>query len=84
MRHNHRLLRHRYIPFGGGPRKCIGQEYAKVLLKTILIEMFRRFRGWELTGGELPKMKAIPTLHPADGLPLDLYPREVVGVVGRR
>ena len=73
----------RFIPFGGGPRTCIGREYARLIIKIALIEMFRHYRKWELANKKLPKMKAIPTLHPADGLPCILYPREDYGVVKR-
>lgn len=33
-----------YIPFGGGPRNCIGQHLAQLEAKMILIEIFRHFR----------------------------------------
>ncbi|XP_076812625.1 cytochrome P450 26B1-like isoform X2 [Clavelina lepadiformis] len=72
---------YRFIPFGGGPRTCVGRTYARLIIKLALIEMFRHFRKWELTSDKLPRMKAIPTLHPVDGLPLKLFPRERIGVV---
>jgi len=73
----------RYIPFGGGARMCIGREYARLIIKLTLIEMLRSFKSWQLVNPKLPRMKSIPTLHPADGLPCKFYPREKVGVLDR-
>nr|XP_009859215.1 cytochrome P450 26B1 isoform X2 [Ciona intestinalis] len=74
----------RFIPFGGGPRVCIGQEYARIIMKVSLIEMIRCNSSWKLANKTLPKMVAIPTLHPKDGLPVHLQPRKTVGVVTSR
>ncbi|RYZ81482.1 MAG: cytochrome P450, partial [Proteobacteria bacterium] len=31
-----------YFPFGMGPRLCIGQKFALIEMKTILVEILRR------------------------------------------
>uniref|UniRef100_H2YEH0 Cytochrome P450 n=1 Tax=Ciona savignyi TaxID=51511 RepID=H2YEH0_CIOSA len=70
--------KYRYIPFGGGPRMCIGQDYARTISKLAIIEMIRCNSGWKLANEKLPKMVSIPTLHPKDGLPVILEPRDKV------
>nr|CAB3235463.1 cytochrome P450 26B1 [Phallusia mammillata] len=71
----------KYIPFGCGPRNCPGQEFARMVIKLVVVEMIRRFKGWELTGQNPPVMRAIPTLRPADGMPVKLFPRKRAGFV---
>lgn len=59
--------RFQYVPFGGGSRMCVGKEFAKVLLKTFLVEVATRCR-WSLLNGP-PTMKTGPTVYPVDNLP---------------
>ncbi|XP_012672827.1 cytochrome P450 26A1-like [Clupea harengus] len=59
--------RFNYIPFGGGSRMCVGKEFAKVLLKTFLIELTQHC-NWTLSNGP-PTMKTGPTVYPSDNLP---------------
>ncbi|XP_062382066.1 cytochrome P450 26A1 [Sardina pilchardus] len=59
--------RFNYIPFGGGSRMCVGKEFAKVLLKTFLIELTQQC-NWTLSNGP-PTMKTAPTVYPSDNLP---------------
>jgi len=60
---------------------CIGQEFAKLIIKLTIIEMVRQYEGWDYVNEGLPKMVAIPVLRPADGLPLNLSPRKHPGVI---
>lgn len=66
----------RWIPFGGGPRICVGREFARMQFKLFLIEFVRTFRNVEFADGKPPKLFAIPFLHPTNGLPVKLYARE--------
>ena len=63
--------RHRcaYMPFGAGPRTCIGATFAMVEGKAILATLLERAR-FELPEGEEPVPLARITLRPKDGLRL--------------
>uniref|UniRef100_A0A674C6C6 Cytochrome P450 26A1 n=1 Tax=Salmo trutta TaxID=8032 RepID=A0A674C6C6_SALTR len=61
--------RFNYIPFGGGTRMCVGKEFAKVVLKVVLIELTLRC-NWTLSNGP-PTMKTGPTVYPVDNLPTE-------------
>ncbi|CCF32734.1 cytochrome P450 52A11 [Colletotrichum higginsianum] len=34
-----------YIPFGGGPRTCIGQQFVLVQMSYVLVRLFQRYTG---------------------------------------
>jgi len=52
-----------YIPFGGGPRLCIGNQFALTEMQLVLLEMLRRF---EVEWVEQPPIQLQPliTLRP--------------------
>lgn len=59
--------RFNYLPFGGGVRSCIGKELARVILKTLAIELISSAH-WELASAAYPSMQTVPVVHPVDGL----------------
>jgi len=55
-----------YIPFNGGPRICIGQQFALTEMGYTLVRLFQRYETVEnLMGGEAPGMHADIVLQPA-------------------
>ncbi|KAF3762369.1 cytochrome P450 [Cryphonectria parasitica EP155] len=61
-----------YVPFNGGPRICIGQQFALTEMAYVLTRMFQRFDRvksfmQEVDGGK-PTLKAEIVLQPGDGV----------------
>jgi cytochrome P450 len=65
--------RHRcaYMPFGAGPRTCIGSTFAMLEGKAILATLLSR-ASFELPPGEVPVPFARVTLRPQHGLKLEV------------
>jgi cytochrome P450 len=61
--------RFQYIPFGGGPRMCIGARFAMAEALTILSHWISRWRLSPLPGRQV-RASGMVTLRPAGGLPL--------------
>lgn len=66
-----------YIPFGGGPRKCLGDQFALMEAVIALAMMLRRFNFTPKEGHE-PGMATGATIHTANGLLLQVNKRENV------
>jgi cytochrome P450 len=68
--------RHRsaYMPFGGGPRTCIGAAFAMMEGKAMLATLLAQTR-FELPQGEVPVPLARVTLRPKPGLKLNVTMR---------
>ncbi|KAK7745336.1 hypothetical protein SLS53_002832 [Cytospora paraplurivora] len=69
-----------YIPFNGGPRICIGQQFALTEMGYVLTRMFQRFERVEsfmggVDGGS-PTLKAEITLQPGDGVHVAFWKAE--------
>lgn len=67
------IPRTQYMPFGAGPRICIGQSFAMIEAVTLLAT-FVRDAIFEWDGKHLPEPVSRVTLHPAGGMPLKMTP----------
>ncbi|OJJ14540.1 hypothetical protein BKI52_42960 [marine bacterium AO1-C] len=56
-----------FIPFGAGPRKCIGDRFALMEIKIILIRLLQNYH-WELKTGFQPKPAFLGTLQAQEGM----------------
>lgn len=61
--------RYAFIPFGGGPRVCIGEPFARLEAAMLLASIARRWRFASPTDRE-PNLQAVITLRPRGGLPM--------------
>ena len=60
-----------YLPFGGGPRICIGASFALQEAVIVLATLLARFR-FAPVAGRAPKPVLILTLRPEGGVWLDV------------
>jgi cytochrome P450 len=58
-----------YVPFGAGPRICIGMRFGQLEVKAIASRILSRFR-LELEPGWALQIRQMPTLSPQGGLPI--------------
>ncbi|XP_027918946.1 beta-amyrin 28-monooxygenase isoform X1 [Vigna unguiculata] len=61
-----------HVPFGGGPRMCLGQEFARLEILVFMHNIVKRFK-WELVIPD-EKLKYDPMLEPVKGLEIRLHP----------
>jgi cytochrome P450 len=63
-----------YFPFGGGPRGCVGKQFAMIEGQIVLAMVARRFRLRSVAGHPV-EPNPILTLRPRYGLMMTLEPR---------
>jgi cytochrome P450 len=56
-----------YVPFGGGPRGCIGGNYAMLQILMILSDLLRKY-DFELTPGQTIQARPMVILRPKHGI----------------
>lgn len=63
-----------YFPFGGGPRQCIGTNFAMMELRVAFAKIASRFSFTRLSGRPV-ETESLFTLRPAGGMPMrvELY-----------
>jgi cytochrome P450 len=71
----HGLPKYAYFPFGGGPRRCIGDQFAMMEATLILATIARRFRLVELPDQTIDYWPSI-TLRPRNGLRVKVEGRD--------
>lgn len=64
-----------HIPFGAGPRLCIGRDFSYVESVLIVAELARRFVVSQPPGSTLPEGEPLVTIRPRGGMPLMVEPR---------
>lgn len=61
-----------HIPFGAGPRLCIGRDFSYVEATMMLAQLSREFTMQLPLGGSLPPGEPLVTIRPRGGMPLVL------------
>jgi cytochrome P450 len=56
-----------YLPFGGGPRGCIGNHYAMLQILMILSDLLRKY-DFQLAPGQTIKARPMVILRPKHGI----------------
>jgi len=62
-------LTYRYLPFGQGPRHCVGKFFAMLEMPLVLATVYSQFALTSLPGYAL-EQEALVTLRPRSGLPM--------------
>ena len=71
-----------YLPFGGGPRQCIGNQFAMLEASLILAMIAQRYQV-QLTGGQRIAAQPLITLRPKPGIHARLVARgDASGLAG--
>jgi len=68
------IPKYAYLPFGGGPRVCIGNSFATMEANLLLATMAQRYRMRLIDGVDIVPQPFI-TMFPRDGLPMRLERR---------
>jgi len=65
---------YKYIPFGGGPRKCPGDQFALMEAMVVMSTLLRRF-SFELTPNQTIGMTSGATIHTSNGMYVNVVRR---------
>ena len=71
-----RIPRYAYFPFGGGPRVCIGNQFALMEAKLVLATIAARYQ-LALASSEPVELDPLITLRPKAGIDMRLTTRQV-------
>jgi cytochrome P450 len=62
-----------YLPFGGGPRGCIGNHYALMQVLMIVADLVRKY-DFELAPGQTIEARPMVILRPKNGIRMSFTP----------
>jgi cytochrome P450 len=68
--------RHAFLPFGGGPRMCIGEGFAELEATVLLTTIGRRW-GFEHDAAHRVELQPVVTLRPRGGMPMRAHLRAI-------
>jgi cytochrome P450 len=71
-----KLPKNAYVPFGAGPRVCIGKQFAMIEARLLLATIAQQFR-LDLVSGHRVEMRPRVTLNPKFGMRMTARTREV-------
>ncbi|MFH7027550.1 MAG: cytochrome P450 [Heteroscytonema crispum UTEX LB 1556] len=63
-----------YFPFGGGPRTCIGNNFALMEAQLVIADIAQKYR-LELVPGHVVEPEPMITLRPRNGILMTLHPK---------
>jgi len=63
-----------YFPFGGGPRLCIGQQFAWTEMQLALYHLIKQF-DFSLLDGQKVELEPLITLRPKHGMSMNIQSR---------
>ncbi len=66
-----------FIPFGGGPRLCIGKQFAMMEMKLILAKMIKRYEV-SLVDDQTVETLPLINLQPKGGIKMHLHKKQCV------
>jgi cytochrome P450 len=68
------IHRFAYFPFGGGPRQCIGNNFALMEMQLVIAMLVQKFR-FKLSPGFEPELNPLVTLRTKNGMKMDVVAR---------
>jgi cytochrome P450 len=72
-----------YLPFGAGPRQCIGNQFALIEAHLVVATLAQRYRLQLVPGHKVDPWPLI-TLRPRFGMPMSIERREIAAKADRR
>lgn len=64
-----------YVAFSAGPRTCVGEQYAMVVMKLALAMILQRFRVMVIPNSRIDRLVHV-TMQPKFGMPMILHPQD--------